>query len=142
MRMLCSRSRRVVPIVLLLLGVAGCGRYYPVHGTVTYADGTPVTEGLVVFERQEGGKAITARGEIQPDGSYRLSTAKSGDGVPPGKYRVLVTPKTDLNEVDKPRPAPFDPSFTEFKTSGLEFEVKPDATEFPIRLTKPGKRRQ
>jgi len=142
MRMRGCRAVWPALVALLLLCVAGCGRYYPVHGTVTYADGTPVTEGLVVFERQEGGTAITARGEIQPDGSYRLSTAKPGDGVPPGKYRVLVAPKTDLNDVDKPRPAPFDPSYTEFNTSGLEFEVKPDATEFPIRVTKPGKRRQ
>jgi hypothetical protein len=133
---------RLLPVALLL-SAAGCARYYPVHGMVTYPDGTPVTEGLVVFEQQqEGAKAVSARGEIQPDGSYQLSTNKPGDGVPSGKYRVLVAPKTDLNEVDKPRPAPFDSSFMEFKTSGLTFEVKPDATEFSIQVTKPGKRRQ
>jgi hypothetical protein len=139
---LCRRSLWLVAGALLLLGVTGCARYYPVHGTVTYPDGTPVTEGLVVFERQDAGKAVTARGDIQPDGSYRLSTAKPGDGVPPGKYRVLVAPKTDLNDVDRPHAPPIDPSFADFKSSGLEFEVTADATEFPIRVTKPGKRRQ
>jgi hypothetical protein len=129
--------------LLLLLGVTGCGgKSYPVHGKVTYPDGTPLTEGLVVFEQQqEGGKAIMARGDIQPDGTYRLSTNKPGDGVPPGKYRVMVVPKSDLNEVDKPAAVPFDASFSEFTTSRLEFEVKANATEFPIQVTKPGQRR-
>jgi hypothetical protein len=139
---LCLRSVLLVPVFLLLLSVTGCTRYYPVHGTVTYPDGTPVTEGLVVFESQDGGKAVTARGDIQPDGSYRLSIAKPGDGVPPGKYRALVAPKTDLNDVDRPHAPAIDPAFADFKTSGLEFEVTPDATEFPIHVTKPGKRRQ
>jgi hypothetical protein len=107
-----------------------------VQGKVTYNDGKPVTEGLVVFESSEG-PASTARGEIHADGSFELGTHKPGDGVVAGKYRVLVAPRTDPNAIDKPQQqAPFDRRYSEFATSGLEFEVKPGSNEFPIRLTR------
>jgi hypothetical protein len=115
---------------------------YPVRGKVTLADGQPVTEGMVVFERKgEAKEAVTARGEIQADGSYRLSTYRPGDGALPGAYRVLVAPKSDPNAVDRPaQPPPFDPRYADFKTSGLEYEVKPDGpNDFPITVKKKGR---
>jgi hypothetical protein len=106
----------------------------PVRGTVTFEDGTPVADGMVVFESKEG-TPLTARGQITPGGRFELATHAPGDGVPPGVYRALVAPKTDPNAVDK-RPAtpPFDLSFAEFDTSGLEFEVKSGRNEFAIRV--------
>ncbi len=143
---MCSPSRRTsraAAVALLLLAAAGCGpRLYPVRGKVALADGRPVTEGMVVFERKgEAKEAVTARGEIQPDGSYRLSTHRPGDGAPPGTYRVLVAPKTDPNAVDRaPQPPPFDPRYADFSTSGLECEVKAGgANEFPITVKKKGR---
>jgi hypothetical protein len=124
---------------LLLLTAAGCGpRLYPVRGKVTYPDGTPVTEGTVVFESQGGEKPRTSRGTIRADGGYELATHKPGDGVPAGKYRALVAPKYDPNAVDRPKgPPPFDPRYTSFETSGLEFEVTAAGpNEFPIRVTR------
>src|SRR5947208_2506929 len=113
---------RVLPaaVALLALGLAGCGEgLYPVRGTVTLDDGTPVTRGLVVFERVDGGRPITARGEIGPGGRYELSTNKPGDGVPPGKYRVLLNP-LDLSDVpDEKKNLPFDIKYLKFETSGL-----------------------
>src|SRR5262245_15269026 len=77
--------------LLLLLGATGCGRrLYPVHGTVALEDGTPLTRGLVVFEGHVEGAAVMARGAVQTDGRYQLSTDKPGDGAPPGLYRVLI----------------------------------------------------
>jgi hypothetical protein len=104
-----------------------------VRGKVTYPDGKPVTEGMVVFESKGQEKAVTARGEIQSDGSYTLSTYKPGDGAPLGKYRVLVSPKFDPNSVDRPTKAqPFDPK------SGLEFEVTASGpNDFPIQVSRP-----
>jgi hypothetical protein len=137
----CSKRPRPLLVVtaLLLVGSAGCGtKYYPVRGKVTYADGTPVTEGLVVFESKDSEMPITARGEIQADGSYQLGTSQPGNGAPAGTYRVLVVPKTDPNTVDKkPQPSPpFDKRFMEFSTSGLVCEVKDGPTDFPIQVTK------
>jgi hypothetical protein len=131
----------VVAAALALLPAAvGCGvKLHPVRGQVTYPDGKPVSEGVVVFEGQGQENRVTARGEIQADGRYELSTFKPGDGVPPGRYRVLVAPRSDPNAVDRPnKPPPFDPRFMEFKTSGLEIEVKPEMTEYPIQVTRSG----
>jgi hypothetical protein len=116
----------------------------PVRGKVTLEDGTVLTQGMVVFESTESEKPITARGDIQADGSYELSTHKPGDGVPPGKYRVLIAPRIDLEEIDAPnrKPPLFDKSYTNFSTSGLEFEVKPGANEFVIQVARPGKARR
>jgi hypothetical protein len=126
-----------------LLLAAGCGSgRYPVRGKVAYPDGTPVTEGTVVFESRDAARPITARGSIQADGSYTLGTLAPGDGVPPGWYKVLVAPKYDPNAVDGPRKqAPFDRRYAEFSTSGLECEVKRGPNDYPITLTSVGKGR-
>jgi len=139
-----TAKRARVAAALLLFGAAGCGpNLQPVHGKVTYPDGQPVTEGIVVFESDDGTRPVMARAEIQSDGTYVLGTFKPGDGVPPRKYRVLVAPKYDANAVDGPRkPPPIDPRFSDLKTSGLEFEVKSGANEFPITVTAPPKVRR
>jgi hypothetical protein len=120
--------------VLCLAGAAGCGSGpHPVRGTVTLEDGTPVTGGMVTFETKDVEKPVTARGEIQPDGTYNLGTYKPGDGAPPGVYRVIVTPRAQSPDL-LPVKAPYDNRYTAFDSSGLEFEVKSGANEFPIRL--------
>jgi hypothetical protein len=136
-----SQTLRLAVAAGLALGLAGCaGGKIPVSGTVSLDDGTPLPKGLVVFERHEGGPPVTARGAVGPDGRYSLSTERPGDGVPPGRYRVLVNP-LDLSDVpDEQKDLPFDVKYTRFATSGLEFEVKSGPNEFPIRLAKPKKR--
>jgi hypothetical protein len=146
MRVFGGRGWRVLPVMLLLLfGTVGCGsKLYPVRGKVTFADGSPVTEGMVVFESVDKEPALAARGQIQADGTFELSTHQAGDGAPAGKYRVLVAPKYDANAVDKkPRqPAPFDVRYTDFKTSRLEFEVTASGpNDFAIYVAKPDKAR-
>jgi hypothetical protein len=130
-----SPRRRAVAVAVLAVGLSGCGSgKYPVHGTVALDDGTPVTRGLIVFERVDGGPPATARGNIGPDGQYALSTDKPGDGVPLGRYKVLVNPM-DLSDVpDEQKNIPFAFKYLKFETSGLEFEVKAGANEFPIKL--------
>jgi hypothetical protein len=129
-------------LALVALLAVGCGSgRYPVGGKVTYPDGTPVTEGTVVFESKDGGKPVTARGAIGTDGSYTLGTLKPGDGVPAGWYKVLVAPKTDPNAVDRPsKPPAVDPRYSEFSTSGLECEVKPGVNDYPITVTSGARR--
>lgn len=135
--------RRILPGLLVALAAVGCGeRLYTVRGTVTLDDGTPLTRGMVVFERQEGEKAVMARGAVQTDGRYELSTHREGDGVPPGKYRVQIN-HMDLSEVpDEQKKLPYDLKYLTFATSGLECEVVSGTNEFPIKLEKPKKARR
>src|SRR5437773_564693 len=102
-------------ILLLVFGVSGCGGgLSPVRGTVTLEDGKPLTKGLIVAERAEGGAPITARGQVHTDGSFELSTHKLGDGVPLGKYRVLISPQ-DMSEIpDEKKNLPFDIKYMSF----------------------------
>ena len=64
-----------------------------------------------------------------------LSTSTPGDGVRPGMYNALVAPPPIL-DAENPTPSPFAAKFSDFKTSGLEFEVKPGSNNFTIETTK------
>jgi hypothetical protein len=112
---------------LALVLAAGCGRsgLYPDEGKVVFPDSAPLTAGTVEFG-PVGDGLLAPRGEIHVDGTFRASTYKEGDGAPPGKYRLLVTPPEQLDP-GQPRPLPFDRRFSSFETSGLEFTVKPRA---------------
>jgi hypothetical protein len=131
------RGRLPTALALAALALPGCGSgLYPVRGTVTLDDGTPVTKGLVVFERVDGGPPVTARGDIKGDGSYELSTNKPGDGVPPGRYKVVLN-SMDLSDVpDEQKELPYSTKYLSPRTSDLEFEVKAGPNDIPIRLTK------
>jgi hypothetical protein len=135
------RALRPAALALLTLGLAGCGGgLYPVKGKVALDDGTPVTKGLVVFERVDGGTPVTARGQIQADGTYELSTHKPGDGVPPGKYKVLLN-SMDLSDVpDEQKNLPYDTKYLSLATSGLEVEVTSGPNDIPIKLDRPAKK--
>ena len=98
-------------LAVAILGIGGCSSKGPkmvkVSGTVKFRDGTA----LPVPARERGGSATirfepadmeggsedasrprkAASGAIKPDGSYEVTTVKSGDGVIPGRYKVAVT---------------------------------------------------
>ena len=127
----CAAHRRrwaAVIVVVVLLGLAGCGgpRLYPVQGKVVWENGAAARElegGLVVCESADGG--VSARGDIQKDGSFHLSTNKPGDGALPGKHRVAVVE----NKPGEPPPPPIiDRAFFSVETSGLEINVEPKQT--------------
>jgi hypothetical protein len=128
---------------LAALALTGCAdRLYPVHGTVALDDGTPVTKGMIICERFEGGPAVSAQGEIRPDGTFRLGTTKPDNGLPPGKYRVLIN-AMDLSDLpDDKKDIPFDAKYLNFQTSGLELEVKNGDVDYPIRLARSSRRKR
>lgn len=82
---------------------AGCGQreYAPVSGKVLYR-GEPLKFGSVMFQPEAG---QPARGQIQEDGSFYLSTNGDGDGARIGRNLVRVT----CFETQQPLP---DGSFT------------------------------
>ena len=81
-------------LVLLLMASSGCGSgRYPVSGSVTYGDGSPLDEGIVAGEAEIAGKMVAVQGSVQKDGSFVWGTERAGDGAFPGNYRVIVLPR-------------------------------------------------
>jgi hypothetical protein len=87
-----SRGYGLPAALLLFALLSGCGGGpYPVEGQVVWKkDGTPAKElagSQVIFDLPE--RQTTARGIIQADGSFRLTT-NNKDGALPGEYKVLI----------------------------------------------------
>ena len=93
--------RLFVPMIALAVGAAivalpgGCKRPAPpgattVRGAVTF-QGKPLTGGLVIFspDPDRGGSGKPARGELGPDGRFRLTLGDSTT-IPGGWYRVAI----------------------------------------------------
>jgi len=115
-------------VALVLAGAGGCGsKMYPVQGRVVYKDGRPFPGGQVIFEPEDQEAKFSVRGDIQPDGSFRMGTRKDDDGVPAGRYRAVVIPPPSPNP-DERRPAQplIHPRFQSFDTSGLRYTVPGD----------------
>ncbi len=79
-----------VSVAVLILALVGCSNKVQVKGTVKLKDGTPVTLGHVVFEKD----SFAANGEIKEDGSYVMGSLKANDGLPVGEYKVYITGAT------------------------------------------------
>jgi len=82
-------TKKLIACVLLIVGfgLTGCGGHYRLSGKVTFEDGTPAANGMVMFTTD----SFQAKGEIQPDGSFVVGSEKAGNGIPKGTYQVYVT---------------------------------------------------
>jgi hypothetical protein len=91
-----SATKRIALTALCCLICWGCGPagrgklpdLIPVKGRVAYK-GKPLTKGMITFVPDGYGRE--ARGDIQSDGSFVLTTFKPGDGVVAGEHRVTIT---------------------------------------------------
>jgi hypothetical protein len=74
--------------------MTGCGprnpSTFPVQGRVEFEDGSVAEIGSVEFRSMTGTERMTARGKIEKDGSFTLSTFEPGDGALPGDHQVIV----------------------------------------------------
>ena len=145
-------SRRITPGVLIFLaggvavcGLVGCGggglSTYSAGGKVTFPDGTPLAGGWVEFQPVNSEHAVSARGEIQADGTFELGTNEPGDGAIEGEHRALVTPPPFQGDRDEMTSVPetIDRKFQQFDTSGLKFTVTAGGdNHFEIQVTRPG----
>jgi hypothetical protein len=148
MTMKPARRARGIWFVLALFAsatVAGCGgkATYPVHGEIAYKDGSdvaPLAGGQIVFEPADPDQPkVSARGFIKPDGTFEMSTYREGDGVPPGKYRVMVAPPPFFpgRKRDLEPPVLFNERYRDFATSGLEIAVTGPITDYKIIVQRP-----
>lgn len=134
------RICRCAVFALFLALAAGCGsgNTSPVRGKVVFKDGTPLTSGQVVFKPVDEKVQVSARGDIEKDGSFTLGTYKDGDGAVPGKYLALINPPPRPKKREKAIGRPIiDPRFTNYETSGLEFDVTQSKNDFTIVVEPP-----
>lgn len=121
---------RIVCLIGVLL-LAGCGtsgpKPYPVSGEVVFEDGVVLQGGLVEFSSAE--QEMSATGRIGPDGKFRLTTVKDGDGAIAGLHRAIVitTYGDDLiqHHHDAKTLRRAAKKFASYATSGLKFTVRP-----------------
>ncbi len=131
---------------LILTVISGCGSdrlsTAPVEGKVFY-EGEPLKFGGVIFQPEKGGPL--ARGQIQPDGTFRLSTYGDGDGTVLGKHFVQITcfenQHPDASQSGGQKESGLGRSlipvrYTRFQTSGLRTEVKAHNEPFIFELSK------
>jgi hypothetical protein len=135
----CSRFAILLPLLVLVL-ISGCGSSglttAPVRGKITYK-GKPVPNGTVTYVPD--GDKPAATGEIQPDGTYVLTTYDSGDGAVLGKHSIMIIAQEDmagrLPEERSPTPGLIVPEkYTNFAGSGLTAEVKQGDNVFDFEL--------
>ena len=99
---------KIVPILLLLLLLCGCGeeRYVSVSGSVS-VDGQPASDIRVLFTWKDPSKpsADTGIGFTDSQGRFRLkSLMKEKSGVEPGTYSVSF----DYRDPNAPKDQPDD----------------------------------
>jgi len=139
----CGTGTVAVAVGLLLGATSGCNeslerpQTFPVGGKVTYK-GQPVPKGTITFQPGEGQAAV---GEIQADGSYRLTTFVPGDGALPGHHRVVIVANTaDPNKMPGSTPGWTPPKdivpkkYNTVATSGLEATVSKDQPNIDFNL--------
>jgi hypothetical protein len=128
-------------IVALCAGVAGCGKsdslpvlqVYDVKGKVLLADGKPLSGGQIYFV-PKGDLPITPSGEIGPDGTFSLVTGGSGEGAPPGEYKVRIESR-QFQADGKVKKSQFPARYNDEDSSGVLITVRAGTNQLePILL--------
>lgn len=91
-------------LVSLGCGSSGPFEYMPVHGTLTYDDGTPLPAGGVVLQFYsqdaqpvDGMHPRPGSADVDAQGVFASATSggKYGNGLTPGKHKVAIFYATD-----------------------------------------------
>lgn len=121
-------------ISLLLILCCGCNDKLPLGGTITYSDdGSPLDKGTVCFEKAD----FLARGHLQSDGTYQISSTGKNDGLPKGKYKVCIvgaelsSEGAGGNTVYTPL---IDQRYGSAETTDIEFDVDGKTRRFDFQV--------
>lgn len=112
--------------------MVGCNRNpptYMVKGKVQFPSGSPVKMGTI--ETKSRDLKINARGTINTDGTFELTTFTSNDGAVAGWHDCVVVQVIIQGEEFGGKVSKYgivDPKHGSYSTSGLAFEVKPEGT--------------
>lgn len=119
---------------------AGCSEKgvvcHPVRGTMEWA-GKPLAEANVTFHPQTPASAEFPRPVATTDeqGRFSLTTFKTGDGAPAGKYTITVElrqPRQVGEEIVRDGPNVLPPRYASPDTSPLSYEVTAGDNEIPL----------
>lgn len=125
-----------VALLITIVAAAGCGSgMQPVKGQVVWKDNDqPAKElagALISFEQPD--TETSARGQIQADGSFQLTTVNENDGAKLGEHTVLIMeigrktkPGGDGSELE---PGKVSIKYASPSTSGLKVTIKPGLNE-------------
>ena len=101
------------------------------YGKVVLEDGNPIQFGTVEFRLRDLLKQykerIVARGKIEQDGSFRLSTFEPNDGAVPGDYEVIVNQliiSRDLSFEAHGHGPRVSPRYVDYALSGLSAKIE------------------
>jgi len=121
-------------VTLTVLLCCGCGNKVPLTGKVTFTDdGSPLTQGMVCFMAP----GFLARGQLNADGTYQVSSTGENDGLPPGKYKVYLVGAelviTDGNGNSTYTPL-VDKRYDSAETTDIECEVDGSTRRFDFTV--------
>ncbi len=118
---------------LVLTVICGCSNgQVPLSGSVTFEDGSPLTQGIVCF-RQEN---YQAKGDIDSKGHYVLGAIHAKDGIKPGDYAVIILGANSTDDFGK-KDILIDPKFEDPTKSGIVCKVEKGMRKFDITVQKP-----
>jgi hypothetical protein len=111
-----------------LVCLIGCSdgrlKTYPVKGKVVFKTGSPVHVGTIELKSREHG--VQARGSIEKDGSFTLTTYVDGDGAVVGTHDCVVVQFVMTEELKNFKPSAVGvvhPKFASYSSSGLSVEI-------------------
>ena len=120
-----------VSVLVLALSLTACTNsdrkpVFPVQGKVIYR-GKPATGARVIFHPQDedGPQSPRPSADVQPDGSFRLSTYVSQDGAPPGRYAVTIfwPSATRIVDTENAGPDQLQGRYSNHKTTPIRVEI-------------------
>jgi hypothetical protein len=88
---------KLLLLSLVFIGTIGCGsgnpRTVPIAGKITFAGKAPPAATKLTFvclQPESGSVQYSGSADVNPDGSFSVTTFKPGDGLVPGKYQVNI----------------------------------------------------
>ena len=144
-RLICSADRYPVDAAKVELKDAARGitaKLVKIGGMVKFKDGSIPTGQYMFITFQPALERVGpadpqprkgAGGEIKPDGTFELTTLRRGDGVLPGRYKVMIKCLKDYADPDSliiPK------RYADASTSGLEVTIDKTRSDLIFQLDK------
>lgn len=127
---------RYVQLAVLLLAFLGCrgnDGTYPVTGSVTIKDASPLAGATIMFHSADGSVYTTV---ADADGKFVIRAKMNSIGLPPGNYQVVVQePLPD--DIDRPTPPKIHPKYTSASSTDLQVTVDKQDNVFDLVLDPP-----